>query len=116
MASGICVGTPIPSQTKIGLTPCATAGANPLFTEHQLESRRQRRRRERRLEYPRVCRRAQPGYQGFKYFTFTGSVTDGANTYAIGTDDGGLFATNNDLWRYTIKDAQGNVIQGPYGE
>jgi hypothetical protein len=27
-----------------------------------------------------------------------------------------LFVANNDEWQYTIKDAQGNVIQGPIGE
>ena len=57
----------------------------------------------------------------FKYFNFSGSVTDGANTYSIGTDDGGLFVVNNDNWQFTIKDkpAAGqpaNVIQGPIGE
>ncbi len=52
----------------------------------------------------------------FKYFNFTGSVTDSTGTYAIGTDDGGLFVANNDEWQYTLKDAQGNVIQGPIGE
>ncbi|HEX3599661.1 MAG TPA: dockerin type I repeat-containing protein [Lacipirellulaceae bacterium] len=52
----------------------------------------------------------------FKYFNFSGSVTDTTGTHAIGTDDGGLFVANNDEWQYTIKDAQGNVIQGPIGE
>lgn len=52
----------------------------------------------------------------FKYFNFTGSVTDSTGTHAIGTDDGGLFVANNDEWQYTIKDAQANVIQGPIGE
>ena len=52
----------------------------------------------------------------FKYFDFSGSITDSSGTYAIGTDDGGLFAANNDNWQYTIKDVQGNVIQGPIGE
>lgn len=52
----------------------------------------------------------------FKYFNFSGSVTDGDDTYAIGTNDGGLFALNNDNWQWTIKDAQGQVIQGPFGE
>ena len=51
-----------------------------------------------------------------KYFNFTGSVTTTAGTYPIGTDDGGLFAVNNDEWQCTIKDAQGNIIQGPIGE
>lgn len=57
----------------------------------------------------------------FKYFTFSGSVTDSTGTYAIGTDDGGLFAMNNDNWQFTIKDRpaagqQPDVIQGPIGE
>ncbi len=52
----------------------------------------------------------------YKYFNFSGSVTTTSGTYPIGTDDGGLFATNNDEWQYTIKDAQGNVIQWPIGE
>ena len=57
----------------------------------------------------------------FKYFNFSGSVTDGANTYSIGTDDGGLFVVNNDNWQFTIKDKPvagqpANVIQGPIGE
>ncbi|HVT29226.1 MAG TPA: hypothetical protein VHE81_14515 [Lacipirellulaceae bacterium] len=52
----------------------------------------------------------------YKYFNFSGSVTTTSGTFAIGTEDGGLFAANNDNWQYTITDAQGNVIQGPYGE
>ena len=52
----------------------------------------------------------------FRYFNFSGSVTVGSTTSAIGTDAGGLFAVNNDNWQYTIKDADGNVIQGPIGE
>lgn len=52
----------------------------------------------------------------FKYFTFSGSITDGGSTFAIGTDDGGLFPVNNDNWQWTIKDASDQVIQGPYGE
>jgi hypothetical protein len=54
--------------------------------------------------------------QTFKYFNFSGSITTTSGTYAIGTDDGGLFAANNDEWQYTIKDAQGNIIQAPIGE
>ncbi len=60
----------------------------------------------------------------FKYFEFDGSVTDSNGTHAIGTDEGGLFAINNDEWRMTIRDkpAQGQnpldapIIQGPIGE
>jgi hypothetical protein len=52
----------------------------------------------------------------FKYFNFSGSVTVGSTTSAIGTDAGGLFAVNNDNWQYTIKDADGHMIQGPIGE
>ncbi len=52
----------------------------------------------------------------FKYFNFSGSVTTTSGTFAIGTDDGGLFTANNDNWQYTITDQDSNVIQGPYGE
>ncbi len=52
----------------------------------------------------------------FKYFNFSGSITDTSGAHAIGTDDGGLFTANNDNWQYTIRDAQSNVIQGPIGE
>ena len=57
----------------------------------------------------------------FKYFSFTGSVTDTTGTYAVGTDEGGLFVANNDNWQFTIKDKplagqDPNVIQGPIGE
>ncbi len=52
----------------------------------------------------------------YKYFNFSGSVTTPDGTYPIGTDDGGLFAANNDEWQFTIRDAQGNLIQGPIGE
>ncbi|HMP08336.1 MAG TPA: hypothetical protein PJ982_18455, partial [Lacipirellulaceae bacterium] len=54
----------------------------------------------------------------FKYFNFTGSVVDGdpSNPIQVGTDDGGLFAINNDNWQWTIRDAGNNVIQGPFGE
>jgi hypothetical protein len=52
----------------------------------------------------------------YKYFNFSGSITKPGGTYPIGTDDGGLFVSNNDEWQYTITDAQGNVIQGPIGE
>lgn len=52
----------------------------------------------------------------FKYFNFTGSVTRGEETFPIGTEEGGLYALNNDSWQWTIKDAGGNVIQGPLGE
>jgi hypothetical protein len=54
----------------------------------------------------------------FKYFTFGGSVVDGdpASPIAMGTDEGGLYAVNNDSWQWSIVDASGNVIQGPLGE
>jgi len=57
----------------------------------------------------------------FKFFSFSGSVTDATGTYAIGTDQGGLFVANNDNWQFTIKDKplpgqEPNVIQGPIGE
>jgi hypothetical protein len=59
----------------------------------------------------------QPGTnQTYKYFNFSGSITDTSGTHAIGTDEGGLFAANNDNWQYTIRDPQSNVIQGPIGE
>jgi hypothetical protein len=54
----------------------------------------------------------------FKYFSFSGSVRlpDGG-TPAVGVDQAaGLFATNNDEWQITIKDASNNTIQGPIGE
>ncbi|HVU89954.1 MAG TPA: dockerin type I domain-containing protein [Pirellulales bacterium] len=52
----------------------------------------------------------------FQYFSFSGSVTSGGVTSAIGTDAAGLFTVNNDNWQFTIKDAQGNVVEGPVGE
>lgn len=52
----------------------------------------------------------------FKYFEFSGSITNGDDTIAIGTDNGGLFAINNDNWQWTIKNAAGGVVQGPFGE
>lgn len=52
----------------------------------------------------------------FKYFEFTGSMTNGEDVHPVGTNDAGLYAVNNDSWQWTIKDAQGNVIQGPVGE
>lgn len=53
----------------------------------------------------------------FKYFSFSGSVTSGGQNYTIGVDStAGLFAINNDNWRFTIKDAQGNTLIGPVGE
>jgi hypothetical protein len=52
----------------------------------------------------------------FQYFNFSGSVTAAGVTSAIGTDAAGLFTVNNDNWQFTIKDAQGNVVQGPIGE
>ena len=54
----------------------------------------------------------------FKYFTFSGSIVDGDpdNPIPVGTDDGGLYPVNNDNWQWSIKDAAGNVIQGPLGE
>lgn len=54
----------------------------------------------------------------FKYFTFSGSVIDGdpSNPIPVGTDEGGLYPVNNDNWQWSIKDAAGNVIQGPLGE
>ena len=52
----------------------------------------------------------------FQYFSYSGSVTSAGVTSAVGTDAGGLFAVNNDNWQFTIKDAQGNVVEGPIGE
>jgi hypothetical protein len=58
----------------------------------------------------------------FKYFNFSGSVTNDGVTSAIGTEDGGLFVVNNDNWQITLNDGtnanggQGNVIEGPLGE
>lgn len=54
----------------------------------------------------------------FKYFTFSGSVVDGDpnDPIPVGTDEGGLYPVNNDNWQWSIKDAAGNVIQGPLGE
>jgi hypothetical protein len=105
------------SQTKIGLTPGATIGANPLFTNTAWNPGTNGGGANGDWNMHVFAGDTPLGPQGeFKYFKFTGSVTDGANTYAIGTDEAGLFSTNNDLWRYTIKDAQGNVIQGPFGE
>lgn len=61
----------------------------------------------------------------FRFFNFSGTVTepDGddvdtlPDVFAIGVDNGaGLFAINNDSWQFTIKDAAGNIIQGPIGE
>ena len=107
-------GNAYTSQTKIGLTPGATTGANPLFTNTGWNPGANGGGTNGDWNMHVFAGDTPSGPQGvFKYFTFTGSVTSGANTYAIGTDDGGLFAINNDLWRYTIKDAQGNVIQGP---
>ncbi len=52
----------------------------------------------------------------FQYFTYTGSVTKDGVTSQIGTEAGGLFVANNDNWQFTIKDAQGNIVEGPIGE
>jgi len=61
----------------------------------------------------------------FKYFTFTGTVTepDGddpdtdPDVFTMGVDDdAGLFAVNNDDWQITIRDDANNTIQGPIGE
>ena len=52
----------------------------------------------------------------FKYFEFSGEVTVGGETDAIGTDEAGLFAINNDGWQWTIKNADGVTTQGPFGE
>ncbi|HYO26010.1 MAG TPA: dockerin type I repeat-containing protein [Lacipirellulaceae bacterium] len=54
----------------------------------------------------------------YKYFSFSGTVVDGdpQAPIPIGSSAGGLYALNNDNWQWTIKDAAGNVIQGPYGE
>ncbi|HEY4309597.1 MAG TPA: dockerin type I domain-containing protein [Pirellulales bacterium] len=52
----------------------------------------------------------------FQYFSYSGSVTSGGVTSAVGTEAGGLFTVNNDNWQYTIKDSLGNVIAGPVGE
>ena len=61
----------------------------------------------------------------FKYFSFSGTVTEpdgpdpgfAPDVFTVGVDDGaGIFSVNNDDWRLTIKDAAGNVIQGPIGE
>ena len=37
-------------------------------------------------------------------------------TSNVGTEAGGLFTVNNDNWQFTIKDSQGNVVEGPVGE
>ncbi len=52
----------------------------------------------------------------FQYFSFNGTVTSNGVTSNIGTEAGGLFAVNNDNWQFTIKDAQGHVVEGPIGE
>ncbi|WP_428303567.1 hypothetical protein [Lacipirellula sp.] len=54
----------------------------------------------------------------FKYFNFTGSVVNGDpnNPLPIGSGEAGLYAVNNDSWQWTIKDAAGNIVQGPLGE
>lgn len=52
----------------------------------------------------------------FKYFDFTISVTEDDETYGLGTNQAGLFAVNNDGWQWTIKNAAGVAVQGPYGE
>jgi hypothetical protein len=52
----------------------------------------------------------------FKYFEFSGSVTNNGVTHQIGVDDdAGLFAINNDGWQWTITGPAGDV-QGPFGE
>ena len=54
----------------------------------------------------------------FKYFTFSGSIVNGdsENPLPLATEDGGLYAVNNDSWKWSIEDAAGNVVQGPLGE
>jgi hypothetical protein len=61
----------------------------------------------------------------FRFFSFTGSVTepDGMDegtdpdVFTIGVDnEAGIFPVNNDAWQLTIRDAANNVIQGPIGE
>ncbi len=52
----------------------------------------------------------------YQYFNFSGSVTVAGVTSSIGTEIGGLFAVNNDNWQFTIKDSQGNIVEGPIGE
>ena len=102
-------------HTKIGVTPGSTAGADPLFTNTTWNPAANSGGANGDWRMHVYAGERNPD-NSFKYFSFTGSVTDGANTYPIGSDDAGLFAINNDLWRYSIKDAQGNVIQGPIGE
>jgi len=52
----------------------------------------------------------------YQYFTFSGTVTKNGVTSQIGTEAAGLFAANNDNWQFTIKDNNGNTVQGPIGE
>jgi prepilin-type N-terminal cleavage/methylation domain-containing protein/prepilin-type processing-associated H-X9-DG protein len=113
-------------HTKIGATPYSTSGPNPLLTNPGWNPAAG--------DAPSTTNVLDGDWRihvyagernpdnSFKYFSFEGQVTQGLDdqgqekTYAIGTEQAGLFAINNDLWRYTIKDAQGNVIQGPIGE
>jgi hypothetical protein len=61
----------------------------------------------------------------FRFFNFAGTVTEPDGTdagadpdvFTIGVDnEAGIFPVNNDAWQLTIRDAAGNVIQGPIGE
>src|SRR5262249_19821484 len=61
----------------------------------------------------------------FKYFNFSGTVTEAdgpdpgfaPDVFTVGIhDEADIFSVNNDDWRITIKDATGNVIEGPIGE
>jgi hypothetical protein len=53
----------------------------------------------------------------FKYFSYSGTVTQDGVTSNVGVDAAaGLFVANNDNWQFTIKDNLDSVIQGPIGE
>ena len=56
------------------------------------------------------------GTYHFQYFSVSGTVVSGGTSAKVGTDVGGLIAINNDNWQFTIKDGQGNVVEGPIGK
>jgi hypothetical protein len=107
-------------HTKIGLTPGATSGADPFHTNTYWNPGANGGGANGDWRIHVFAGEGKITDTTYQYFSFSGSVTtnsmSGPVTHPIGSDEAGLFAINNDLWRYTIKDAQDNVVQGPIGE